>query len=73
MQQLTEWRDFPRSDGWSGYCDLPEHGYRHRPRTIGRDSKKASKHFPRVHRAFSLLKLRGYDPERQKRVVPDQA
>ena len=26
------------------------------PRTIGRDSKKASKHFPRVHHAFSLLK-----------------
>jgi len=45
-----------KTDGWSGYCDLPEHGYRHRPRTIGRDSKKASKHFPRVHRAFSLLK-----------------
>jgi hypothetical protein len=45
-----------KTDGWSGYCDLPDFGYRHRPRTIGRDSKEASKLFPRVHRAFSLLK-----------------
>jgi hypothetical protein len=45
-----------KTDGWSGYFHLPEHGYRHRPRPIGRDSKKASKHFPRVHRAFSLFK-----------------
>jgi transposase-like protein len=45
-----------KTDGWSGYFHLPEYGYRHRSRPIGRDSKKASKHFPRVHRAFSLFK-----------------
>lgn len=45
-----------KTDGWSGYGHLGEHGFKHRARTIGRDSKQASKHFPRVHRAFSLLK-----------------
>ena len=45
-----------KTDGWSGYCDLPEHGYRHRPRMIGRDSKQASKHSSRVQCTFSLLK-----------------
>ena len=44
-----------RTDGWSGYVGLREEGYRHRPRIIG-DPKRASRLFPHVHRALSLLK-----------------
>jgi len=44
-----------RTDGWSGYAGLREEGYRHQIRVIG-DPERASRLFPRVHRAFSLLK-----------------
>lgn len=44
-----------KTDGWSGYNGLREAGYRHRRRVIG-DSKRASRLFPHVHRALSLLK-----------------
>jgi transposase-like protein len=44
-----------RTDGWNGYKGLGNGGYRHRPRVL-RDPKKASRLFPRVHRAISLLK-----------------
>jgi transposase-like protein len=44
-----------RTDGWSGYAALKQEGYRHRPRVIG-DPKRASRLFPHVHRALSLLK-----------------
>lgn len=44
-----------RTDGWSGYAGLRAAGYRHRARVIG-DPKRASRLFPHVHRALSLLK-----------------
>lgn len=45
-----------KTDGWSGYLGLRSAGYRHRRRVIGRDPGRASKLFPHVHRALSLLK-----------------
>jgi hypothetical protein len=44
-----------RTDGWPGYEGLSKRGYNHKPRIVG-DLKKASRLFPRVHRAISLLK-----------------
>lgn len=44
-----------RTDGWSGYAGLRDEGYRHQARVIG-DPQRASRLFPRVHRALSLLK-----------------
>lgn len=44
-----------RTDGWAGYEGLRGQGYRHQPRVIG-DPKRASRLFPHVHRALSLLK-----------------
>jgi len=44
-----------RTDGWSGYERLRQEGYRHRPRLVG-NAKRASRLFPHVHRALSLLK-----------------
>ncbi len=45
-----------KTDGWSGYGRLGEHGFRHQAQSIGLDFKQAATYFPRVHRAFSLLK-----------------
>ena len=44
-----------KTDGWAGYSGLRKRGYRHRPRVAG-GGKRASRLFPRVHRALSLLK-----------------
>lgn len=44
-----------RTDGWGGYQDLKQRGYRHRARVVG-DPKRASRLFPHVHRGLSLLK-----------------
>ncbi len=44
-----------KTDGWPGYSGLWEIGYRHRRRVIG-DRTRASRLFPHVHRAMSLLK-----------------
>ena len=44
------------TDGWEGYAELPEHGYRHRPRVISGSGRTASAVLPRVHRVASLLK-----------------
>lgn len=44
-----------KTDGWLGDRGLPEIGYRHRRRVIG-DRTRASRLFPHVHRALSLLK-----------------
>ncbi len=44
-----------KTDGWVGYNHLRAAGYRHRRRVIG-DRKRASRLFPYVHRAISLLK-----------------
>jgi transposase-like protein len=44
-----------KTDGWPGYSGLREIGYRHRRRVIG-DRTRASRLFPHVHRAMSLLK-----------------
>lgn len=43
-----------QTDGWAGYGDLSR-WYRHRVRKI-RDPRRASRLFPHVHRAISLLK-----------------
>jgi predicted RNA-binding Zn-ribbon protein involved in translation (DUF1610 family) len=44
------------SDGWQGYNELPDLGYKHKPLVLGGDSKKADEHLPMIHRAFSNLK-----------------
>lgn len=44
------------TDDWLGYAGLSEKGYRWEVTTIGKDRKKASALFPRVHRVSSLLK-----------------
>ena len=45
-----------RSDGWRGYNDLPEHGYRHQPIVLSRTGDPAHVSMPRVHGVASLLK-----------------
>jgi transposase-like protein len=49
------------TDGWGGYAPLRSMGYRHRPKTQGRDPTRAGKILPRVHRVFGNLQtwLRG--------------
>jgi hypothetical protein len=44
------------SDGWPGYNELLDLGYKHKPLVLARDSKKADEHLPMIHRAFSNLK-----------------
>ena len=43
------------SDGLASYNGL-EHAYEHEIHVIGKDSRRASQLFPRVHRVFSLFK-----------------
>lgn len=45
-----------RTDGWTAYPGLAQHGYRHRPRTISGSGRTASTLLPRVHRVAALLK-----------------
>lgn len=44
-----------RTDGWSGYNDLKQRGFDHRPEIEG-TPENAAKLFPHVHRVFSNLK-----------------
>jgi len=44
------------TDDWTGYAGLAEEGYVWKATTIGKNRKKASVLFPRVHRVSSLLK-----------------
>jgi len=44
------------SDGWQGYNDLAEMGYRHNALSLGGDPEKAEKHLPMIHLVFSNLK-----------------
>jgi len=44
------------SDGWQGYNELLDLGYKHKPLVLAGDSKKANEHLPMIHRAFSNLK-----------------
>jgi hypothetical protein len=45
-----------RTDGWRGYSDLGEMGYKHNALTLGGDPEKAEKHLPMIHLVFSNLK-----------------
>ena len=45
-----------RTDGWQGYNDLAEMGYRHNALSLGGDPEKAEKHLPMIHLVFSNLK-----------------
>ena len=45
-----------RTDGWGGYNDLPEHGYRHHPINLSRTGDPAHVSMPGVHGVASLLK-----------------
>ena len=45
-----------RTDGWAGYHDLEEKGYRHKVTNIKRSEKLAHELMPRVHRVAALLK-----------------
>lgn len=50
------------SDGWKGYLPLAAMGYRHRPKTVGREQpERALVILPRIHQVFGNLKtwLRG--------------
>lgn len=50
------------SDAWKGYLPLPGMGYRHRPKTVGRERpERALVILPRIHQVFGNLKtwLRG--------------
>jgi transposase-like protein len=50
------------SDGWKGYLPLAAMGYRHRPKTVGREKpERALVILPRIHQVFGNLKtwLRG--------------
>ena len=44
------------TDGWEGYHDLKEKGYRHKVTVLQGKRKSASELLPRVHRVVSLLK-----------------
>jgi hypothetical protein len=44
------------SDGWQGYNELPELGYKHKPLVLAGDPNKAEAHLPMIHRVFSNLK-----------------
>lgn len=44
------------TDGWSGYAQLEDRGYRHARRTVGYPPTRASHLLPRVHRVISLAK-----------------
>jgi len=44
------------TDGWSGYSDLENAGYKHQITVISRGNELAHEVLPRVHRAASLLK-----------------
>jgi len=44
------------TDGWGGYNDLPEHGYRHRRTVLSESGDPAHVAMPGVHRIASLLK-----------------
>jgi hypothetical protein len=45
-----------RTDGWTGYQDLPGMGYNHDPLTLGREAEKIDGHLPMIHLVFSNLK-----------------
>jgi hypothetical protein len=44
------------SDGWQGYNDLPDLGYKHSPLVLAGDPAKAEEHLPIIHRVISNLK-----------------
>jgi transposase-like protein len=44
------------TDGWGGYNDLPEHGYRRKETVLSSSSNPAHVSMPGVHRVSSLLK-----------------
>jgi len=45
-----------RTDGWSGYSDLPKHGYTHHKTMLSSTGDPAHVSLPGVHRVASLLK-----------------
>jgi transposase-like protein len=45
-----------RTDGLIGYNEIPQGGYIHDRKVIGKDQKLASQLLPGVHRIFSLIK-----------------
>jgi transposase-like protein len=45
-----------RTDGWSGYNDLPKRGYRHETTLLSTSGDPAHVSMPGVHRVASLLK-----------------
>jgi hypothetical protein len=49
-------RSVVRTDGWQGYNDLTEMGYKHNVLALGGDPAKAEKHLPMIHLVFSNLK-----------------
>jgi len=50
-----------RTDGWQGYDNLVNIGYRHQPIVMDGDPERAEEHLPMIHLVFSNLKtwLRG--------------
>jgi ISXO2-like transposase domain/Transposase zinc-ribbon domain len=44
------------SDGWQGYNELLDLGYKHKPLVMDGDPQKAEDHLPMIHRIFSNLK-----------------
>lgn len=44
------------SDGWQGYNELMELGYKHKSLVMAGDPKKAEEHLPIIHRVISNLK-----------------
>lgn len=44
------------TDGWQGYGELTEFGYKHKPLVLARDPNKAEAHLPMIHLVFSNLK-----------------
>jgi hypothetical protein len=45
-----------RTDGWTGYQELSQMGYRHEPLALSGDPDKAEAHLPMIHLVFSNLK-----------------
>jgi hypothetical protein len=45
-----------RTDGWTGYDELPLLGYKHDPLVLAGDPEKADAHLPMIHLVFSNLK-----------------
>jgi transposase-like protein len=56
VQQNVESGALVHTDGWGGYDELTNMGYRHEPLVLDGDPERIAAHLPMIHIAFSNLK-----------------